>query len=67
LRSKNPYSPHLNIVETLWKRLKYSWIRAKDYANKETLHAAVSAILRAVGTDYRIAFSPFKMPEIGLT
>ena len=62
-----PYSPHLNIVETLWKRLKYSWLKARDYANKETLHTAVNAILQAVGTTYRIDFSPFKMPQVGLT
>ena len=62
-----PYSPHLNIVETLWKQLKYSWLQAKDYKHKETLHAAVNAILQEVGTTYRINFSPFKMPNIGLT
>ena len=62
-----PYSPHLNIVETLWKKLKYEWLRAKDYANKEVLHGAVNAILQAVGTTFCIEFCPFKMPEIGLT
>ena len=62
-----PYSPHLNIVETLWKRLKYSWLKACDYANKETLHGAVNAILKGVGTTYRINFNLFKMPQIGLT
>ena len=25
------YSPHLNIVEILWKHLKYFWLRAQDY------------------------------------
>ncbi len=54
-------------METLWKRLKYEWLRAKDYANKEALHGTVNAILQSVGTEYRIAFSPFKMPEISLT
>ena len=62
-----PYSPQLNIVETLWKQLKYSWLRAKDYTNKEALHTAVRAILQSVGTTYRINFNPFKMPQIGLT
>ena len=62
-----PYSPHLNIVEILRKKLKREWLQAKDYANKETLHGTVSAILQAVETTYRIAFSPFKMPPIGLT
>jgi transposase len=36
-----PYSPHLNIAETLWRKLKYEWLRPEDYADKETLHLAV--------------------------
>ena len=33
-----PYSPHLNIAEILWRKLKYEWLRPEDYADKETLH-----------------------------
>ena len=62
-----PYSPHLNIVETLWKQLKYLWLKARDYASKQTLHSAVNTILLSVGTTYHIDFSPFKMPKISLT
>ena len=25
------YSPHLNIVEVLWRKLKYEWLRPDDY------------------------------------
>lgn len=28
-----PYSPHLNIVEILWKKLKYEWLDVRDYAS----------------------------------
>ena len=31
------YSPHLNIVETLWRKLKYEWLAPADYLNKENL------------------------------
>ena len=30
------YSPHLNLAETLWKRLKYEWLRPADYADAGT-------------------------------
>lgn len=61
-----PYSPHLNIVETLWKHLKYFWLKATDYANKETLHAATKRILGEVGKSRYISFQPFQMPKISL-
>lgn len=28
------YSPHLNIAETLWRKLKYEWLSAEDYESK---------------------------------
>jgi hypothetical protein len=27
------YSPHLNIAEVLWRKLKYEWLRAEDYTD----------------------------------
>lgn len=54
------YSPHLNIAETLWRKLKYEWLRPEDYADLDTLRLAVWAALKAVGNTLNIAFSPFK-------
>lgn len=31
------YSPHLNIVEILWRKLKYEWLSPSDYQDKENL------------------------------
>ncbi|KPH14778.1 transposase [Chryseobacterium sp. ERMR1:04] len=28
-----PYSPHLNIIERLWKELKSRWIKPDDYTS----------------------------------
>jgi transposase len=53
------YSPHLNIVEVLWRKLKYEWLTAKDYETGETLRYAVRLALKAVGESLRINFSGF--------
>ena len=53
------YSPHLNIVETLWRKLKYEWLAPADYQSRETLCYAVDRALQAVGNGLRINFSGF--------
>ena len=57
------YSPHLNLAETLWKKLKYEWLGAQDYADKDTLHYAVRQALCAVGRSLRIQFAAAKIVE----
>jgi len=54
------YSPHLNIAEILWRKLKYEWLCPEDYADKETLHLAVWQALAAVGQGLKIRFQPFR-------
>ena len=54
------YSPHLNIAEVLWRKLKYEWLRAEDYADAPTLHYQVRLALKAVGKSLTINFSPFR-------
>ena len=54
------YSPHLNIAEMLWRKLKYEWLRPEDYADEDTLRLAAWTTLRAVGSTLKINFSPFK-------
>ena len=58
-----PYSPHLNIAEILWRKLKYEWLQPDDYADKETLHLRVWQALSAVGQTLRINFQPFRVAE----
>lgn len=54
------YSPHFNVAEMLWRRLKYEWLRPEDYASLDTLRLAVWTALKAVGNSVNIAFAPFK-------
>jgi transposase len=55
------YAPHLNIVETLWRKLKYEWLTPKDYETPDGLFYTVRQALAAVGTSLSIIFSPFRL------
>ncbi len=54
------YSPHLNIVETLWRKLKYEWLSPLDYQSKENLFYQIRLALTAVGENLFIRFSKFR-------
>ena len=54
------YSPHLNIVEILWRTLKYQWLRPQDYLDTQTLFYQVRQALDAMGTLLHIHFKPFQ-------
>ena len=51
------YSPHLNLIETLWRKIKYEWLKPQDYLNFEILTDAVESIILDVGKKYKINFS----------
>jgi hypothetical protein len=51
------YSPHLNKLETLWRKIKYEWLRPEAYLHFKTLKTAVWHILDRVGLQYTIQFS----------
>jgi transposase len=53
------YSPHLNIAETVWRKLKYEWLTPEDYETKEHLQYAVTQALSAFGKSLKIKFSAF--------
>jgi transposase len=56
-----PYSPHLNIAETLWRKLKYEWLQPADYATTDGLFYRVRQALAAAGTSLKIRFSEFSL------
>lgn len=53
------YSPHLNIAEILWRKLKYEWLSAADYLDWENLKYQVRLGLSNVGSLLKINFSKF--------
>ena len=52
-----PYSPHLNLIETLWRKIKYEWLRPKDYESAKTLKEAIFYIIRNFDNEFSINFS----------
>ena len=56
-----PYSPHLNIAETLWRKLKYEWLQPSDYVTADGLFYRVRQALAAVGAMLKIRFSEFSL------
>ena len=54
-----PYSPELNIAETLWRQLKGGWLRPEDYLENETLAYALNRCMANIGTNLTINFKPF--------
>jgi transposase len=56
-----PYSPHLNLAERLWRKLKYEWLQPADYATTNGLFYRVRQALAAVGKSLKIQFSEFSL------
>lgn len=51
------YSPHLNKIETLWRKIKYEWLKPPDYLNLQTLNEALDHIFTNIGTIFTIQFT----------
>ena len=50
------YSPELNLIEILWRFIKYQWIKIDAYSSWQSLVLSVEKILREVGSKYVINF-----------
>lgn len=51
-----PYSPQLNLIEILWRFMKYKWIEFEAYGSWEDLVKYVEKVLKGFGEDYVINF-----------
>jgi transposase len=52
------YSPELNLIEILWRKIKYEWIPNSAYESMAFLRSAIRGILESFGSNgYRIQFS----------
>ena len=50
------YSPELNLIEILWRFIKYQWIKIDAYSSWQSLVLSVEKILREFGSKYVINF-----------
>ena len=52
-----PYSPELNLIEILWRMVKYYRLPLSAYVSFEALKKEVVDTLNKYGSEYRITFS----------
>ena len=50
------YSPELNLIEILWRQMKYTWLPLSAYLSFERLREEVHRLLSGYGTDHAINF-----------
>jgi transposase len=51
------YSPELNLIEVLWRMIKYHWLPLKAYESFKALMQSLIGVLKGVGSKYQIDFA----------
>ena len=51
-----PYSPELNLIEILWRRIKYNWLSFDAYLCFQNLKERLENVLLNIGLKYDIIF-----------
>jgi len=51
-----PYSPELNLIEKLWRRIKYQWIPFDAYLSFQNLEERLLFVFNNMGKQYDIIF-----------
>jgi len=54
------YSPELNLIEILWRKIKYEWMPFSAYQSLKHLNQALEHILKNFGSEYKIQFAEQK-------
>lgn len=52
-----PYSPELNLIEILWRKIKYEWLPLEAYQNFKTMTESLFEVLKDFGSKYLITFA----------
>lgn len=52
-----PYCPELNLIEILWRKIKYEWLPMSAYQSFSQLKKSVTEVLENVGDKFVITFA----------
>lgn len=52
-----PYSPELNLIEVLWRKLKYEWLPLSAYGSFKDLTEELESTLKVIGSKYLLSFA----------
>lgn len=50
------YSPELNLIEIIWRFIKYLWMPFSAYLSFDSLKQSLSEILSSINTEYHLSF-----------
>ncbi len=51
------YCPELNLIEHLWRKIKYEWLPLSAFESNKAFAQALDSVLSQVGSKYQITFS----------
>jgi len=51
------YSPELNLIEIVWRFIKYSWLPLSAYLSFKNLKNELQKVLDSIGSEYQITFA----------
>ena len=51
------YSPELNLIEIVWRFIKYQWLPLSAYSSFRALKLALQSVLDGIGSQYQISFA----------
>ncbi|MDD5036822.1 MAG: transposase [Methylococcaceae bacterium] len=51
------YSPELNLIEILWRKVKYEWLPFDAHESYEKLRLCLEKIFSGFGSEYNIIYS----------
>jgi len=51
------YSPELNLIEMLWRKIKYEWLPLHAHESFKTLRSCLDEIFHGFGTNYNIVYA----------
>ena len=52
-----PYSPELNIIEIIWRKIKYEWLPFSAYESYDSLQQELFHVLGNIGKDFKVEFA----------
>lgn len=52
-----PYSPELNIIEIIWRKIKYEWLPFSAYESYRSLEQKLFNVLANIGKNHKVEFS----------
>lgn len=50
------YSPELNKIELIWRKIKYEWLEFEAYIDFENLNLKLEQVLQNIGVNYTVNF-----------